>query len=351
MKRSATTRFTLLLLISICAVAAFADAASAQRRRRKASGTEIKMAILAPEGTTWANALHDLDKELRAQSNGALGLRLYAGGVQGDERVVIRKMKMNQLHGAGLTGIGLGELVPEVRLLEIPFQFVTYKEIEYVREKFDQRLRAKFDAKGYELLGWTELGFINLFAKQPVGTVQAIREAKPWVWEGDQLAIATYRAFGVNPTPLPLPEVLTSLQTGLINVVYQSPAAAIGFQWYTKVSFQGDVPLAYATGGLIVSKRVIDKLSPEHQRLLRTVARTHTDKLILASREENAQGQIVLRNHGIEISRFNDKERATLRKAGYKVSYQLAGDAETSLYPKSWLDELYGHLKDFRSSK
>lgn len=316
-----------------------------------AKETKIKLATVAPEGTPWAATLAEFDTELKEKTGGQLSLKLYPGGVAGDEKVVLRKMKAGQLHAAALSGMGLGEACPWVRLLELPFQYKSYAEVDYVRTRLDERMRKELEARGYILLGWSEVGTATLFSNKPLRGVADVKAAKPWLWEGDPLAAETFRAFGVNPTPLALPDVLTSLQTGLIDTVYSAPVATIGLQWFTKLKYRIDVPLGIATGGTLVQKSFFDKLPKEQQDLLLELGRKYEAKNIEVSRKENEEGIKILKEKGLETIPWAAEEQAKNYDIGWRVSDILAGDGEGKLYPKAMLEEVRALLKEFRENR
>lgn len=329
------------ILLSVALAGALAGAASAKE-------VNIKLATVAPEGTPWVNTLSDLDKELREKTSGQLGLKVYPGGVQGDEGVVLKKMKAGQLQAAALSGMGLGAVLPWVRLLELPFQYPDYGAVDYVRSKLDTRLREEFKNRGYVLLGWSEVGTATLFSNKPLRGVDDVKGAKPWLWEGDPLARASFRAFGVNPTPLALPDVLTSLQTGLIDTVYSAPTACIGLQWFTKLKYRIDVPLGIACAGQLIARSFFEKLPAEQQALLLELGKTYEGKLIEQSRKDNAEGVKILAEKGLETIAWPSKEVEKNYEIGWKVSDDLAGDDEGKLYPKAMLEEVRGYLKEYR---
>ncbi|RME76450.1 MAG: hypothetical protein D6776_01225 [Planctomycetota bacterium] len=323
----------------------------AQHRRRGRRGKRLKLAFIVPENTTWARIMERFDRELQERTGGRLGFRLYLGGVQGDEKVVLRKIRAGQLDGGGFSAMGIGEIVPEVRLLEVPFQIRDYEEADLVRAQIDAHIRARLHDRGYELLSWFELGFVYLFSKRPLRTVEDVRRAKPWVWEGDPLATAYFQAFGVDPIPLPLPDVLTSLQTGMIDTVYQSPAVLIGFQWSTKVRYMTDVPLADASGGLLLKRSVLERLPEDDRRVLLELAAKYGAEVIRATREENARARKQLLAGGIERVEFDPAERATFERRGREVSYRLAGEGRGKLFPRAMLDAMYRLLDEHRAAK
>ncbi len=241
-------------LITTLAVGLYLTASPADARRRPRPRHEIKFATLAPEGSTWMKVMRQLDAELYERTGGDLGFKIYAGGVSGDEKDVLRKIRIGQLHAGGFTGVGMGEILPEVRVLDLPFLFFNYDEVDHVIGKMEETFARRFLERGFILLGWAEVGFVHFFSKSPIHTQDDLKAHKVWMWQGDPLAQAYFRALGVPPIPLAITDVLTSLQTDLIDTVYACPLCVIALQWHTKVSYMWALPMADATGAVLMSK-------------------------------------------------------------------------------------------------
>jgi TRAP-type C4-dicarboxylate transport system substrate-binding protein len=179
----------------------------------------IKFATLAPDGSTWMKAMKLFTDEASAKTAGRVKFKIYAGGVSGDEKDVVRKIRLGQLQAGGFTGVGIGEIAPEARLLDTPFLFKNSKEIDYVYKTMDGDFRKIFESRGYVLLGWAEVGIVNVFSNSPITKPEDMRNVKIWLWEGDPIAEAMFAALKVRPIPLSVTDVMTSLQTGMINSV------------------------------------------------------------------------------------------------------------------------------------
>jgi TRAP-type transport system periplasmic protein len=259
----------------------------------------IKFATLAPPGSTWVNLLHDWDKELRAKSNGRIGFKFYPGGVQGDEPEVLKKMRFNQLQGGAFTGYGIGRMYSPARVMELPFLFRNTDEIDYVRGEFMPQFRTGFEKNGYELLGWMEVGFVHIFSKQPIRSLDDMKSSRVWLWQGDPMGQAFFDASGISPIPLSIVDVYTSLSTGLIDTVYAPPLGAIALQWFTKTPYISTVPLTDGIGGLIVSQRFYASLPEDLQALLSDTGRETGEKLVAATRIDNRKSLTTLREHGL----------------------------------------------------
>jgi TRAP-type C4-dicarboxylate transport system substrate-binding protein len=332
-----------LLIFIAVVIASFAwtDVAPAQQ-------FIIKFASIAPEGSTWTNALREYDKAIRAESGGRLGFKIYAGGVQGEDKDVIKKIRLGQLQSAGFTGVGLGEIAPKVRILDSPFLFQDYAEVDHVYRTFEGEFDQAFRDNGFVLLGWAEVGFVYIFSNTPVRTLADMSGVKMWMWEGDVVAEATFKAFKIHPFPLSVVDVLTSLQTGLINGAYISPYAAIAMQWNTRVKYMMSVPLADACGAVVLSKKMFDAMPADLQEILLRNGRKYMGELTRKSRQENTDAIPTMKKNGLQIVEVTSP---TILK-----EYQLTGKSARQalvgkLYDQTFLDRVEKSLTEFRAKK
>ena len=313
-----------------------------------AQSVTIKFATLAPDGSTWMNVMKDFSTALKEKSGGTINFKIYPGGIQGDEKDVIRKIRINQLHSAGFTGVGLGTILPEVRVLDTPFLFKSKEEVDYIGQKFFERFANGFEDKGYVLLGWAEVGWVYIYSNKPVKVKEDIKGVKMWMWEGDPIARATFQAFDVNPIPLSITDVLTSLQTGLIGGIYSSPLACVALQWHTKVDYVLDVPLANSSGAVLISKRMFNKLSAEQQQILKEEGKKYFTELTLLSRDDNEKSKKTMFDYGMNRTEIKDTALyAEFEARGKKARNALVGE----LYDQQLLTDVENALKAYREKK
>lgn len=261
----------------------------------------VKFATLAPSGSTWMNLLEEWDKDLRDKSGGRIGFKFYPGGVQGDEPDVLQKMRFNQLHGGAFTGYGIGRMYSPARVIELPFLFRNTDEVDYVRNRFTGEFRQGFRDNGFELLGWMEVGFVHMFSKQPIDSLEDMKSQRVWLWQGDPMGQAFFKASGISPVPLSIIDVYTSLSTGLIDTVYAPPLGAIALQWFSKTQYVSSVPLTNGMGALVVSKRFYDQLPADLQTLLSETGKATGEKLIAATRIDNEKSIATLKQRGLQF--------------------------------------------------
>jgi TRAP-type transport system periplasmic protein len=301
----------------------------------------IKFATLAPEGSSWMKSMRGLAEKVKKATDGNVTFRFYPGGVSGDEKDVIRKMRIGQLHGAGFTGVGLGEILSEVRVLDLPFLFETDEEIQHVYKKMNDYFSGRYEEKGYVLLGWVPVGWVHFFSQQPIRSVADLRQSKPWMWEGDPLVEQVYKEMGVQPIPLSITDVLLSLQTGMVDTVYSSTQGALALQWFTKVKHVTRLRMGYATGGVLISKKKFDKLPEPYQTVLKKIGADGLRELVQIVQSDNLKAEKVLADNDVTwVALPDEKEMTAFHEAGAAVRKNLAG----KYIPSQLLEQVLGHL-------
>jgi TRAP-type transport system periplasmic protein len=309
-----------------------------------ALAVEVKIATLAPDGSAWAKILVEGAKKIAERTAGRVTVKYYFAGSQGDERDVVRKMKLGQIDGAALTAVGLGLIKGEVRVLELPFLFKNDKELDYVRAKMAPDFERQFDEAGYVLLAWGDVGWTHLYSNAPVNTRADLNKTKMWAWTDDPIVRTFFKRLGVNGVPLGVPDVLTSLQTGTIDACYGSPLVAVALQWYTKVKFATDTPINYGIGALVLRKEVFAKLSAEDQAAVRQSGVEMNQKLMATVRKDNERAAKAMQRSGVQFVSVPTELVAELEREGQRVWDDLAGAPGRD---KLYSDELLAKVKKY----
>lgn len=309
---------------------------------------EIKFATIAPDGSTWMNIIREFAESVEEQTKNAVRFRFYPGGVSGDEKDVLRKIRNGQLHAAGFTSQGLGEVVPEVRLLNLPLVFRDYGEVDYVMSKMTPFFEKEFEKKGYIVLGWPEVGFAYVFSTKKIDSHESMRRVKMWVWGDDVLGNTLFKNLGISPIALSLVDVMQSLQTGLIEGVYGSPLSALALQWNTRVRYVLDLKVADVPGGVLVSKRQWRRISPENQKIIMKEASKAMKKLTEASRRENDEALKIMLSQGMIMTRADSEaDKKIFQQASEATANELIG----KFYTKQQLDAVMAYLEEYRASR
>ncbi len=267
------------------------------------AATTLKIAAVSPDGSVWMKRLRVAGKVISDKSAGRVTLKFYPGGVMGDDKAVLRKIRANQLHGAVFTSGGLVGVDPDFQLYSLPLAFASAEEAAAIRVMFDDRLLAGLRNKGYEGFGVAEIGFAYVMAQEPVHSAADVRSRKVWTPDNDPGATRLLDSFGINGIPLTIADVLTGLQTGLINTIAAPPVGAIALQWYTQVKHAMDMPLMYIYGTLAINGRPFKKLSSGDQQIVRDELRQAVADVDALARKDHASAIDAMTTQGVQWSK------------------------------------------------
>lgn len=304
----------------------------------------FKVASLAPDGSVWAQHFRDFVEEVDAKSNGDIGFRVYFGGSMGDDRSMYRKMQVGQLHGGGFTMTGIGTVVPDFRVMGIPFLFQSIEEVDLVRKGLDASLKKAFAEKGLEFLAFTEVGFVYTMSTSAITTMSQLQGGKCWLPEGDPVSSEFFSAIGVSPIPLTIPDVLSSLQTGMIDTVFNALYGSIVLQWFTKAKFVTDTPFGYAYGAFLVDGRKFASMPVEYAAIVRDAASRHFEALLVDTRKSNFDSRAVLKENGVVFVKPSPEALVELVEKRDEAVLRITGKA----FSKEIYDETVRLLKESR---
>ncbi|MET0072039.1 MAG: TRAP transporter substrate-binding protein DctP [Candidatus Thiodiazotropha sp.] len=309
------------------------------------AGTTLKIATLAPDGTSWMKEMRAAAKQIQQQTEGRVRIRFYPGGVMGNDNSVLRKIRVGQLHGGAITGGGLSTIYRDAHLYTLPFQFRNLQEVDAVRQVMDPLIIAGLKDEGYVSFGLSEGGFAYLLSNRPVKTTNNMKELKIWIPEGDEINANMFQALGISPVPLPLTDVLTGLQTGLIDTIASAPAGAIALQWHTRVNYLTQVPLAYLYATLVLTEKAFNKLQKPDRSVVREILGATFDRIDRQNRMDNEKALAALRKQGIEfVSPSADQQQAWEQHANTTLNRL----SEEKLFSKAMFSRMQGLVQQYR---
>jgi TRAP-type C4-dicarboxylate transport system substrate-binding protein len=275
-----------------------------------ATAQTLKLATLVPEGSVWDKSTRELGAALQGASGGRVKFQIYPGGVAGDEPDILRKMRLGQLQGALFSAPGLGDIDPAFYVFQVPLLFETDAEVAFVLERMRPTLAERLEAKGCVLVHWSNVGWLRFFASKPVASFDDFKKRKQFVWGSEGRMSSWYQELGLQPVALSGADVLTGLQTGLIEALPATPLAALALQWFRPAPHMLDHRFAPLLGALVLTKGAWEKLSAADRAELLRLALASETKLFA------------------EIPRREEEAVAEMAKRGLIVAKEPAGDAE-----------------------
>ncbi|MEQ1800314.1 MAG: TRAP transporter substrate-binding protein DctP [Gammaproteobacteria bacterium] len=310
--------------------------------------TDLKLATVAPEGSGWMKDLRAAGLQVREKTGGRVNIKFYGGGIQGTDKKVLRKIRIGQLQGGVFTSNSLEERYPDILIYGLPMLFNSQDEVDYVRQKMDARLTAGLEKAGFVSYGFAGGGFAYFMTGKPVTGLADLRGQKIWVPEGDQTSYVAMQALQLSPVVLPITDVLTGLETGLLDIVATPPVGAVILQWYTKTRFVTNQPLSYTLGVLAIDKGALAGISDADKAVLREVMTALYARLDAQNRIDNAKAEQALKANGLKFVEPNATEVPQWRAA---VSAAMDGMAAKGTFSADLLAEVRRHLQDYRRTR
>ncbi len=339
-------------IITIFVLSLFTALPSAFAGRGPKPKIVLKMATVAPKGHALTKRMDTFNEEVKKATNNEVGFKIYWGGVQGDDNNVLRKIRLGQLHGGFFSGYSLGRIVPEVRVTELPYIFSSDEEVKYVRDNLEEVMTEYFDKKGYVVLGgFVDIGFMYLFSKKPITSIDALRASKCWVPGEDALGQSFYKSMNIQPVPLSINDVMTSVSTNLIDSAGMTPLGAIAFRWYTKFQYMSDYPVLNIVGANIVTKRVWNKISPENQKTVLEIANKYSEKQKVDLRTANDDSYKLLKQAGVQIVQMDPIKRPEEIQFMFDAGIAAREAQVGNLYPRDLMDKTLALINEYRKLK
>ncbi len=290
------------------------------------SAVTIKLATAAPDRSVWVKALRDAADEAKAATGGRVQFKIYPGGVQGDEQTVLRKMRVGQLQGAAFMGQGIRLVCPDATVLQLPLMLRSEEEFQQSLRDLDANLRAAARGNQVEILCWTRQGFAYMYSKKPVADLDALRRAKPWLVPDDLFSETLFRAAAVSGISIPVSDVLTGLQSGLLDTVYAPPLVMVTMQWHTRIAYKLDFGLAYSIGALVVTGETWNRVAAEDRTKIQETFTRRLEDLNLLVHKQNEEADAVMGKQ-VQTLKMPEATVAEFRRLNEIVVHQLVGKA------------------------
>lgn len=311
-----------------------------------AQAVTLKIATLSPEGSAWMDLLRAGAKDVAERTEGRVQFKFYPGGVMGDDKAVLRKIRLGQLHGAVITVGGLVQTYSDIQVYGLTMLFDSYDEVDYVRERLDPVLINGLRDNGFTTFGFAEVGFAYAMSKNPVTSVAEVQSQKVWTPDGDPGSARVLESFGINPIPLSMADVLSGLQTGLVNGVAVPPVAAIALQWHNQLDYLMDMPLLYVYGLLTVANKPFDRLSEADQAVVAEVMSNVVDQVNAGARQDNQSAFDALVGQGVELTEPNPEEVAEWQRYARHSQERMVED---DLVSQDLIEKVETLLDEYRA--
>ena len=308
---------------------------------------QIKIATLAPQNSEWAEKFQKGSIEIQERTENRVKLKFYWGGAQGNAKKILQKIKIRQLHGGTFSPTDFQEVYPDLNIYGLPFLFKDFDEVDYVRDRVDDQLEQGFKNLGFNTYGFAGGGFAYILSNEPIREYEDLKNKKIWLPQGDLISYEAMRSLNLLPVPLPMTDVLTGLQTGLIDIVAIPPVVALALQWHTKISYITRVPVLYAMGFLAIDSKIINRINTDDQKVLNEVINRIYSEVDSNSQQDSENAYEALSKIGIQEIQFDGDEYQKLTDLLEEPTKKMANDG---FYSLELFNEIKMYIDDFRKS-
>ena len=312
-----------------------------------AGAATIKLATESPDGTVWMTLLREAGAAIKRETAGRVELKIYPGGVMGDDATVMRKMRIGQLQAAILTTGTFGKIFPDAQLYNLPMQFANFEEVDYVRERLDATLRQGLEDNGFVCPGLAEVGMAYAMSRRPVHSIGDASGIKLWTPVGNEAAVKAITAFGISPVPLAIADVLAGLQTGLIDAVAAPLVGALALQWHNQLDYILDLPFMYIYAVMVLPERAFGRLDAADQAVVRRLLGEAVRAADARNRADHHAVREVLQKQGLTFIQPSAEEVGQWQDRANAASLEWIEDGIVSA---TYHDLLRSHLGTFRNS-
>tara|TARA_Y100000748_G_scaffold71104_1_gene58278 strand:- start:678 stop:1715 length:1038 start_codon:yes stop_codon:yes gene_type:complete len=308
---------------------------------------QIKIATLAPQNSEWAEKFQKGSIEIQERTENRVKLKFYWGGAQGNAKKILQKIKIRQLHGGTFSPTDFQEIYPDLNIYGLPFLFKDFDEVDYVRDRVDNQLEQGFKNLGFNTYGFAGGGFAYILSNEPIREYEDLKNKKIWLPQGDLISYEAMRSLNLLPVPLPMTDVLTGLQTGLIDIVAIPPVVALALQWHTKINYITRVPVLYAMGFLAIDSKIINRINTDDEKVLNEVINRIYSEVDSNSQQDSENAYEALSKIGIQEIQFDGDEYQKLTDLLEEPTKKMANDG---FYSLELFNEIKMYIDDFRKS-
>jgi len=314
-----------------------------------AQAVTFKIATLSPDGSAWMTKMRAGAAEIQKRTEGRVDFKFYTGGTMGNDKAVLNKIRIGQLHGGAVTGGSLADFARDIQVYSLPLKFSSFEEVDYVRSKMDPAFSKALEEAGFVNFGFAEGGFAYAMSKNaPVSSIAALRRQRVWIPDNDRQSEEALKSFSVTPVPLSLADVLPSLQTGIIDTVASSPIGAVALQWHTQVKYLTDLPMSYFVGTLAIDRKAFARATPADQAVIREVMGRVFRDIDAQNRKDNLAAYNALLKQGIRAVKPSAEERAEWTREGAVATEAME---KKGIVSRQAADQLDAHLAAFRNGR
>ena len=315
----------------------------------QAADVTIKWATLAPEGTVWYRALRDIGDEWSKISDGKVEVKIYAGGVVGNETAMVKKMSIGQLHGGQITSLGLKVFDKGPQVVQTPLAIQSYDELDYVVGKLKPEFESRLSAKGINVLNWGDAGWVYLFTKKPIKSVAEAKNFTIYVYDGEPAAEKMFASFGFKTKVMGATDVLASLQAGSIDAFASTRLGALSLQWFALAKNMLAIPWTPLMGATVITDDAWNQIPEEYHAEFKAAADRIGSTMKAQIRAQDEKAVPVMQKYGLSVTEVDQVTQDEWKAKGKAVWPTVRNEVMKG--DEALFDKMVEAVEEYRKSK
>lgn len=307
----------------------------------------IKLATLAPESSPWTNALRSMGAAWSKATTNRIRLTVYAGTIPSESSAIAR-MAVDGLQAAALTASGLAEIDESFNVFGIPFFFQSDQELAYVQEKLTPTIAQRLEARKYHLLNWGNAGWVQIFSKRPLRSIDDLKGAKLYSGEGFPKTVQWYTSNGFHVVPLAQSEIPKQLKlpTGAIDTAPSPPVFALTLQFFRDAPYMLDIRVGPLTSAIVMTDSAWSKVAPDDRTKVLQAAKDAEKQIQAQAPGLDAKAISEMKGAGLQVVTLDAKALA----AFHAVAESQLATQRGNLVPADVFDAALRARDAFRAS-
>jgi TRAP-type C4-dicarboxylate transport system substrate-binding protein len=309
--------------------------------------TKIRLATLLPRGSSHYQVLESMGQQWRSASGGNISLTIYPDGTMGNEHDSVRRMRVGQIQMATLSVGGLSEIDASVGALQkIPMVYRSLGEMEYVRSQMEPELERRLESKGFVVLFWADTGWVHIFSREPAMHPDEFKRTKVFVGASDIDEVGMVKGLGFQAVPLEWSDVLTSLQTKMVDTVPTAPFLSLAGQYDLVARHMLELPWVPLVGATVITKKAWNAIPPEDHEAFRRAALEAGKQMQARGRQESLEAIEAMKKRGLQVHPVSPALMDEWQRFCEAVYPRMRG----SMVPADMFDQVLRLLKQYRES-
>jgi TRAP-type C4-dicarboxylate transport system substrate-binding protein len=305
----------------------------------------LRIATMAPKAVGWSKHIREIiNPVIRKETNHEVRLKFYWNGQLGEEEDYVRMIKSGELDGAAFSAHGTLLACPEMTVMELPFLFQNYDEVDYIRKKMLDKFDRIAEKNGFKLIFWTDQDFDQIYStKYPLVRLADFQKST-FVSCFGSLEKSVLESFGVNPIVRTIKQGATDIRNDKMNAFIAPALWVVGSQIYPKVKYINPMKIRYSPSTSLVALDVWKRIPLKYRKKIQLVRNNEMVQFCKKNRQDSLRAYQAMVKYGARLSTMDPDDFKMIQDRCRSLWYRLAG----KLYDKQTLETILKHLAEYR---